>query len=115
MLLQSFSEDYICVCVCVFRFQPVGLVERIQAIAQNVSNMAVRVEQILQKSKNTGRGAYTNWLTTLKPYRLTIEIKCVCIQLQIHVTWMSLLGWGQSVKPKSDSVSVVRNWLMKKS
>ncbi|XP_072549393.1 alpha-1,6-mannosylglycoprotein 6-beta-N-acetylglucosaminyltransferase B isoform X1 [Salminus brasiliensis] len=38
------------------RFQPVGLVERIQAIAQNVSDMAVRVEQILQKSKNTGRG-----------------------------------------------------------
>uniref|UniRef100_A0A3B1IX10 alpha-1,6-mannosyl-glycoprotein 6-beta-N-acetylglucosaminyltransferase n=1 Tax=Astyanax mexicanus TaxID=7994 RepID=A0A3B1IX10_ASTMX len=33
-------------------FQPVGLVERIQAIAQNVSEMAVRVEQILQKSKN---------------------------------------------------------------
>ncbi|XP_019905432.2 alpha-1,6-mannosylglycoprotein 6-beta-N-acetylglucosaminyltransferase B isoform X4 [Esox lucius] len=32
------------------RFQPAGLVERIQAIAQNVSNMAVRVEQILQNS-----------------------------------------------------------------
>uniref|UniRef100_A0A3P9MKA0 alpha-1,6-mannosyl-glycoprotein 6-beta-N-acetylglucosaminyltransferase n=1 Tax=Oryzias latipes TaxID=8090 RepID=A0A3P9MKA0_ORYLA len=32
------------------RFQPAGLVERIQAIAQNVSNMAVRVEQILQSS-----------------------------------------------------------------
>uniref|UniRef100_A0A672FS19 alpha-1,6-mannosyl-glycoprotein 6-beta-N-acetylglucosaminyltransferase n=1 Tax=Salarias fasciatus TaxID=181472 RepID=A0A672FS19_SALFA len=31
-------------------FQPAGLVERIQAIAQNVSNMAVRVEQILQNS-----------------------------------------------------------------
>uniref|UniRef100_A0A3P8UT14 alpha-1,6-mannosyl-glycoprotein 6-beta-N-acetylglucosaminyltransferase n=2 Tax=Cynoglossus semilaevis TaxID=244447 RepID=A0A3P8UT14_CYNSE len=32
------------------RFQPAGLVERIQAIAQNVSNMAIRVEQILQNS-----------------------------------------------------------------
>ncbi|XP_063050601.1 alpha-1,6-mannosylglycoprotein 6-beta-N-acetylglucosaminyltransferase B-like [Engraulis encrasicolus] len=32
------------------RIQPAGLVERIQAIAQNVSNMAVRVEQILQNS-----------------------------------------------------------------
>uniref|UniRef100_A0A8C5F5T5 alpha-1,6-mannosyl-glycoprotein 6-beta-N-acetylglucosaminyltransferase n=1 Tax=Gadus morhua TaxID=8049 RepID=A0A8C5F5T5_GADMO len=37
------------------RFQPVGLVERIQAIAQNVSNMANRVEQILQSSMAQGR------------------------------------------------------------
>ncbi|XP_047222787.1 alpha-1,6-mannosylglycoprotein 6-beta-N-acetylglucosaminyltransferase B-like isoform X3 [Girardinichthys multiradiatus] len=37
------------------RFQPVGLVERIQAIAQNVSNMAIRVEQILQSSMMQGR------------------------------------------------------------
>ena len=44
------------VCVCVCRFQPAGLVERIQAIAQNVSNMAVRVEQILQNSMAAGRG-----------------------------------------------------------
>uniref|UniRef100_A0A3B4GFL1 alpha-1,6-mannosyl-glycoprotein 6-beta-N-acetylglucosaminyltransferase n=1 Tax=Pundamilia nyererei TaxID=303518 RepID=A0A3B4GFL1_9CICH len=35
---------------CVYRFQPASLVERIQAIAQNVSNMAIRVEQILQNS-----------------------------------------------------------------
>ncbi|XP_051570296.1 alpha-1,6-mannosylglycoprotein 6-beta-N-acetylglucosaminyltransferase B-like [Myxocyprinus asiaticus] len=38
------------------RFQPVGLVERIQAIAQNVSNMAVRMEQILKKTNIPGRG-----------------------------------------------------------
>ncbi|TWW59540.1 Alpha-1,6-mannosylglycoprotein 6-beta-N-acetylglucosaminyltransferase B [Takifugu flavidus] len=37
------------------RFQPAGLVERIQAIAQNVSNMAIRVEQILQNSAVQGR------------------------------------------------------------
>ncbi|KAG7491657.1 hypothetical protein MATL_G00006390 [Megalops atlanticus] len=37
------------------RFQPAGLVERIQAIAQNVSNMAVRVEQILQHSMAASR------------------------------------------------------------
>ncbi|KPP78970.1 hypothetical protein Z043_101489 [Scleropages formosus] len=37
------------------RFQPVGLFERIQAIAQNVSNMAVRMEQILQHSMAVGR------------------------------------------------------------
>ncbi|KAL2087204.1 hypothetical protein ACEWY4_018263 [Coilia grayii] len=37
------------------RIQPAGLVERIQAIAQNVSNMAVRVEQILQNSMAAGR------------------------------------------------------------
>lgn len=37
------------------RFQPAGLVERIQAIAQNVSNMATRVEQILQNSMLQGR------------------------------------------------------------
>ncbi|KAG8014487.1 hypothetical protein GBF38_002972, partial [Nibea albiflora] len=37
------------------RFQPAGLVERIQAIAQNVSNMAIRVEQILQNSMVQGR------------------------------------------------------------
>ncbi|XP_010887695.2 alpha-1,6-mannosylglycoprotein 6-beta-N-acetylglucosaminyltransferase B isoform X1 [Esox lucius] len=37
------------------RFQPAGLVERIQAIAQNVSNMAVRVEQILQNSIAAGK------------------------------------------------------------
>ncbi|KAM8824717.1 alpha-1,6-mannosylglycoprotein 6-beta-N-acetylglucosaminyltransferase B [Synchiropus picturatus] len=32
------------------RIQPVGLVERIQAIAQNMSDMALRVEQILQRT-----------------------------------------------------------------
>ncbi|MCI4375824.1 hypothetical protein PGIGA_G00115200 [Pangasianodon gigas] len=37
------------------RIQPAGLVERIQAIAQNVSNMAVRVEQILQNSMAASR------------------------------------------------------------
>ncbi|CAB1344914.1 unnamed protein product [Coregonus sp. 'balchen'] len=37
------------------RFQPAGLVEMIQAIAQNMSNMAVRVEQILQNSMAAGR------------------------------------------------------------
>ncbi|XP_042281983.1 alpha-1,6-mannosylglycoprotein 6-beta-N-acetylglucosaminyltransferase B-like isoform X2 [Thunnus albacares] len=37
------------------RFQPAGLVERIQAIAQNVSNMAIRVEQILQNSMVQGK------------------------------------------------------------
>lgn len=40
----------------VHRFQPAGLVERIQAIAQNVSNMAIRVEQILQNSMVQGKG-----------------------------------------------------------
>ncbi|KAK7168380.1 hypothetical protein R3I94_002440 [Phoxinus phoxinus] len=38
------------------RFQPVGLVERIQAIAQNVSDMAIRMEQILKKTNIPGRG-----------------------------------------------------------
>nr|XP_002667184.4 alpha-1,6-mannosylglycoprotein 6-beta-N-acetylglucosaminyltransferase B [Danio rerio] len=38
------------------RFQPVGLVERIQAIAQNVSDMAVRMEQILKKTNIPVRG-----------------------------------------------------------
>ncbi|XP_054607799.2 alpha-1,6-mannosylglycoprotein 6-beta-N-acetylglucosaminyltransferase B [Nothobranchius furzeri] len=41
--------------LAISRFQPAGLVERIQAIAQNVSNMAVRVEQILQSSMIQGR------------------------------------------------------------
>uniref|UniRef100_A0A671VFI9 alpha-1,6-mannosyl-glycoprotein 6-beta-N-acetylglucosaminyltransferase n=1 Tax=Sparus aurata TaxID=8175 RepID=A0A671VFI9_SPAAU len=40
----------------IFVIQPAGLVERIQAIAQNVSNMAIRVEQILQNSMVQGRG-----------------------------------------------------------
>nr|XP_055039811.1 alpha-1,6-mannosylglycoprotein 6-beta-N-acetylglucosaminyltransferase B isoform X3 [Misgurnus anguillicaudatus] len=38
------------------RFQPVGLVERIQAIAQNVSDMAVRMEQILKRTNMPSRG-----------------------------------------------------------
>ncbi|XP_029363602.1 alpha-1,6-mannosylglycoprotein 6-beta-N-acetylglucosaminyltransferase B isoform X1 [Echeneis naucrates] len=38
------------------RIQPIGLVERIQAIAQNMSDMAVRVEQILQRSMASNRG-----------------------------------------------------------
>lgn len=42
--------------VCDIRFQPMGLVERIQAIAQNMSDMAVRVEQILQRSMANNRG-----------------------------------------------------------
>lgn len=33
-----------------------GLVERIQAIAQNVSDMAVKVEQILQRSQTASKG-----------------------------------------------------------
>ncbi|XP_029621785.1 alpha-1,6-mannosylglycoprotein 6-beta-N-acetylglucosaminyltransferase B-like isoform X3 [Salmo trutta] len=37
------------------RIQPIGLVERIQAIAQNMSDMAVRVEQILQRSMANNR------------------------------------------------------------
>nr|XP_029492341.1 alpha-1,6-mannosylglycoprotein 6-beta-N-acetylglucosaminyltransferase B-like isoform X3 [Oncorhynchus nerka] len=37
------------------RIQPIGLVERIQAIAQNMSDMAVKVEQILQRSMVTNR------------------------------------------------------------
>lgn len=50
----SFTLCFVCCCLC--RFQPAGLVERIQAIAQNVSNMAIRVEQILQNSMAQGRG-----------------------------------------------------------
>jgi len=48
--------------LCVFvtiRIQPVGLVERIQAIAQNMSDMALRVEQILQRSVASSRGAFS--------------------------------------------------------
>nr|XP_057935002.1 alpha-1,6-mannosylglycoprotein 6-beta-N-acetylglucosaminyltransferase B-like isoform X2 [Doryrhamphus excisus] len=37
------------------KFQPAGLMEMIQAIAQNVSNMAIRVEQILQNSIMQGK------------------------------------------------------------
>ncbi|XP_019718228.1 alpha-1,6-mannosylglycoprotein 6-beta-N-acetylglucosaminyltransferase B-like [Hippocampus comes] len=37
------------------KFQPAGLMEMIQTIAQNVSNMAVRVEQILQTSIMQGK------------------------------------------------------------
>ncbi|XP_037118589.1 alpha-1,6-mannosylglycoprotein 6-beta-N-acetylglucosaminyltransferase B-like isoform X1 [Syngnathus acus] len=37
------------------KFQPAGLMEMIQTIAQNVSNMAVRVEQILQTSILQGK------------------------------------------------------------
>ncbi|CAG5897598.1 unnamed protein product, partial [Menidia menidia] len=40
------------------RIQPAGLVERIQAIAQNMSDMAVRVEQILQRSIASNRGVF---------------------------------------------------------
>lgn len=48
---------FFCVCVtCMTRIQPIGLVERIQAIAQNMSDMAVRVEQILQRSMANSRG-----------------------------------------------------------
>lgn len=41
---------------CMIRIQPIGLVERIQAIAQNMSDMAVRVEQILQRTMASNRG-----------------------------------------------------------
>lgn len=48
---------YMCVCLTyMIRIQPIGLVERIQAIAQNMSDMAVRVEQILQRSMASNRG-----------------------------------------------------------
>lgn len=64
---------YLCLCfvVCVWvcRIQPAGLVERIQAIAQNVSNMAIRVEQILQNSMVQGRGTV--------PIIIIIGVKCL--------------------------------------
>ncbi|KTF91401.1 hypothetical protein cypCar_00034408, partial [Cyprinus carpio] len=44
-------------------FQPVGLVERIQAIAQNVSDMAIRMEQILKKTNIPARESSTELLT----------------------------------------------------
>lgn len=57
---RRFITTFTCFCVCAVlcecRFQPAGLVEKIQAIAQNVSNMAIRVEQILQSSMIQGRG-----------------------------------------------------------
>ena len=65
-----FIQRGVCVCVCfVFsplRMQPAGLVERIQAIAQNVSNMAVRVEQILQNSMAAGRGLLAFWTCVVR-------------------------------------------------
>lgn len=51
---------------CVIRIQPVGLVERIQAIAQNMSDMAVRVEQILQRSMAANRGTTPGRLAHLE-------------------------------------------------
>lgn len=57
--LSTFVCGCACECVCltyVIRIQPVGLVERIQAIAQNMSEMAVRVEQILQRSMANYKG-----------------------------------------------------------
>ncbi|RXM93513.1 Alpha-1,6-mannosylglycoprotein 6-beta-N-acetylglucosaminyltransferase B [Acipenser ruthenus] len=52
LLLSKLLTPPLALC---FRFQPAGLIERIQAIAQNVSNMAMKVEQILQNSLAAGR------------------------------------------------------------
>lgn len=59
--LFLFVPVSLCVRACArltrtIRIQPLGLVERIQAIAQNMSDMAVRVEQILQRSISSSRG-----------------------------------------------------------
>ncbi len=64
--LKSLLTNSLCVFVCVWmwmcmiRIQPIGLVERIQAIAQNMSDLAVRVEQILQRSMASNRGTKTH-------------------------------------------------------
>ncbi|NXW01094.1 MGT5B acetylglucosaminyltransferase, partial [Fregetta grallaria] len=44
------------------RFQPAaGLMERIQAIAQNVSDIAIKVDQILRNSLLNGKGGRGSW------------------------------------------------------
>uniref|UniRef100_A0A3Q2PML1 alpha-1,6-mannosyl-glycoprotein 6-beta-N-acetylglucosaminyltransferase n=1 Tax=Fundulus heteroclitus TaxID=8078 RepID=A0A3Q2PML1_FUNHE len=51
------------------RIQPMGLVDRIQAIAQNMSDMAVRVEQILQRSMaNSKDGVFGSCETPKDPH-----------------------------------------------
>uniref|UniRef100_A0A3P9KQX2 alpha-1,6-mannosyl-glycoprotein 6-beta-N-acetylglucosaminyltransferase n=1 Tax=Oryzias latipes TaxID=8090 RepID=A0A3P9KQX2_ORYLA len=55
LLLNCFKLVYFLGDLSFIYFLPVGLVERIQAIAQNMSDMAVRVEQILQRSIATNR------------------------------------------------------------
>ena len=66
----------VCVCVGVGRIQPIGLVERIQAIAQNLSDMAVRVEQILQRSQATNRGTRD---THTSDHSSHLKGSCVCL------------------------------------
>lgn len=60
-----------------FRFQPaVGLMERIQAIAQNVSDIAIKVDQILRNSLMNGKGKSALWFLTLHlSYTLDIPIR----------------------------------------
>lgn len=65
-----------CVCVWVGRIQPIGLVERIQAIAQNMSDMAVKVEQILQRSQATNRGTRD---THTSDHSSHLKGSCVCL------------------------------------
>ncbi|KAL1276291.1 hypothetical protein QQF64_035914 [Cirrhinus molitorella] len=50
LILSKNEKSIIKVAQAHLGFQPVGLVERIQAIAQNVSDMAIRMEQILKKT-----------------------------------------------------------------
>lgn len=72
-LLTLSLLHFVCCPVC--RFQPAGLVERIQAIAQNVSNMATRVEQILQNSMVQGRGR--------------LQMSRIEYRVWLHESWVS--------------------------
>lgn len=58
----------------VCRFQPAGLVEKIQAIAQNVSNMAIKVEQILQMSMVQRRGTVPIIIIFIIVYELFVSV-----------------------------------------
>lgn len=51
------------------RFQPAaGLMERIQAIAQNVSDIAIKVDQILRNSLLNGKGECSQGSPRSKPH-----------------------------------------------
>lgn len=86
--MHLYSHHTVFVCCYVCRFQPAGLVEKIQAIAQNVSNMAIKVEQILQNSMVQRRGTVPIIIIFIIVYELFVSMvdtkSPLCSQKLIH-------------------------------
>ncbi|KAJ7989367.1 hypothetical protein DPEC_G00303790 [Dallia pectoralis] len=87
------------------RIQPVGLLEKIQAIAQNMSDMAVRVEQILQRSMATHRALSARWRKHHHPLAMVRLTGAGCrVNVETGARELEIYGWKPEWEGKWERV-----------